>query len=201
MDILLNERSVFGDLNAINELELLGNFDRTIITPNSANILNILSESSALNPEEEVIRKRGRKKTPKISQLPLRRSPRKSATIGDHSRSAIESSPARPQSDASHEYFLRTPSKRSPTKWMNRTPGKTPSKSSAATPSTPRRISPRKRLQLDGNDSGLGLTPSPGFSSGHESTPNVANGSHKTPAKAKSPKSLIMTRRRRRRYF
>ncbi|CAG2103537.1 unnamed protein product [Medioppia subpectinata] len=207
MSLFMNERSVFGDLNATNELEMLDNiYDRTIITANSANILNILSESSALNPEEEVIRKRGRKKTPKVSQLPLRRSPRKAPSNGAERMALL--SPVRssaPQSDGSHDYFLRTPSKKTPSKSSTpgRTPRKTPSKSSAATPSTPRRVSPRKRLQLDSNDSGLGLTPSPSLYRGQELTPVVGNGSNPKNSKSKSSTKSAnsLTRRRRRRYF
>ena len=164
--------------------------DRAIITTNSANILNIMAETQTVNPEEEVIRKRGRKKTPKISMLPLRRSPRKVVhqTIDGSSQS----------SDQSHDYFLRTPKKTPQKSSIVRTPSKqTPSKSGTM---TQRRISPRKRLQLDNNDSGLGLSPS---LSGTDSTPNTSV-SEKKPTIPKTKtlsKSLTMTRRRRRRYF
>lgn len=190
----LNDRSVFGDLNARNELEIIDNiYDRAIITTNSANILNIMSESSALNPDEEVIRKRGRKKTPKVCHLPLRRSPRKTSNNSNTNLLAIESQSST-QSDQTHDYFLRTP-KKTPIKSMSRTPSKrmTPSKSA---PMTPRRVSPRKRLQLDGNDSGIGLTPSP-----HVLTPEVGTSNQKSVPKTNSNKSSIISRRRRRRYF
>ncbi|XP_054168817.1 uncharacterized protein LOC128966040 [Oppia nitens] len=226
---LVNERSVFANLNARSELELLDNiYDRIIITDNSANILNILAESSAINPDEDIIRKRGRRKTPKLSQLPLRRSPRKAPSSIGYQRSAAAASVSMDLSTdetastttatASHDYFLRTP-KKTPTKSLfSRTPRKTPSKSAgSAAVNTPSklRVSPRKRLQLDGDDSGIGLTPtylSPDYlqdittpsTSGYKSSKSSAASANTTTvqkSKSGSKSASVISRRRRRRYF
>jgi len=130
----MNDRLVLNDLNARNELEVIDSlYDRTIITTNSANILNIMTESSPVSPEEEVIRKRGRKKTPKISMLPLRRSPRKA--------------PKRPTSP-----LRRSPRKvpKIPMSPLRRSPRKAPNPSSDTTSHSDRTHSlstPKKKPQ------------------------------------------------------
>lgn len=158
-----------------------------------------MAETTPLNPEEEVIRKRGRKKTPKISQLPLRRSPRKSANpLGDNVQPLFTDSQFSNQSEPNHDYFLRTPKKTPQKSSTAPTPSKqTPSKSAMV---SVRRVSPRKRLQLDNNDSGLGMSPA---LSSSESTPVTTSSEKKAmvPKAKNSPKSLTLSRRRRRRYF
>ena len=149
-----------------------------------------MAETASVNPEEEVIRKRGRKKTPKLSMLPLRRSPRKAPNPAPSDTSSS-------QTDQTHDYFLRTPKKTPQKSPIIRTPSKqTPSKSGSM---SERRATPRKRLLLDNNDSGLGLSPA---LSGSESTPNTtAVEKSAVPKTRPLSKSLSMTRRRRRRYF
>ena len=219
----MSDRLVLNDLNARSELEvidgiygmsshifwtsieltivlfiisLFGTEDRSIITTNSANILNIMAESLSVNPEEEVIRKRGRKKTPKISLLPLRRSPRKAPNPS--SDPLFGDSQSSTTSDQTHDYFLRTPKKTPQKSSIVRTPSKqTPSKSGSM---SVRRVSPRKRLQLDGNDSGIGLSPALSNSEGTPKT-TTPEAKKQVPRAKTSSKSLSMTRRRRRRYF
>ena len=188
----------YSSTNSVVNCHLFTIEDRAIITHNSANILNIMAETTALNPEEEVIRKRGRKKTPKVSQLPLRRSPRKSANpSAEVVRPIFADSQSSTQSDPSHDYFLRTPKKTPQKSSTARTPSKqSPSKSVISI----RRVSPRKRLLLDNNDSGLGLSPA---LSSSESTPVMSSSEKKSsvPKAKTSSKSLTLSRRRRRRYF
>jgi hypothetical protein len=159
-----------------------------------------MNSSSALNPDEEVIRKRGRKKTPKVSLLPLRRSPRK-AYISNNSDIDSSQTPSSSQSDQTHDYFLRTPKKTMTSSTESRIPSKlslSPSKSSS-TPMTPQRVSPRKRLLLNSNDSGIAIDLSPAFS-GHELTPSTSLKNSSKIVKTQT-KSSILTKRRRRRYF
>jgi len=164
--------------------------------------LNIIRESSTVNPDEEVIRKRGRKKTPKVSLLPLRRSPRKLNSNSNNSNDSsmnisfdlsesLTSSP-----DQTHDYFLRTPKKAMTSPTATRTVPKlllSPTKTS--TPMTPTRVSPRKRLLLSSNDSGIELSPA---LSGHQLTPNTKSNSKIAKTQTKSS---TLTKRRRRRYF
>jgi hypothetical protein len=130
--------------------------------------------------------------------LPLRRSPRK-AFINNLDIDSSQT-PSSSQSDQTHDYFLRTP-KKTITSTESRIPSKlslSPSKSSS-TPMTPQRVSPRKRLLLNSNDSGIAIDLSPTFS-GNELTPNTSLKNSSKTVKTQT-KNSILTKRRRRRYF